>query len=83
MLGVAGMLALVSASLLVVLARRRSPGLARAIAGLCGMIVHGGLLLSALGGVGIARYAHGLWVPLVVGLAASLAWIARWLATEK
>jgi hypothetical protein len=83
MLGAAGLLALAAASLLVMRGCRRSPGLALAIAGLCGMIVHGGLLLSALGGVGIARYAHGLWVPLVVGLAASLAWIARLLAAEK
>jgi hypothetical protein len=79
MLGVAGLFALAGACLLVALGRRRSPGVALAVAGLCGMIVHGGLLLSALGGVGIARYAHGLWVPLAVGLAASIAWIGRWL----
>ena len=82
MLGAAGLLALAAASLLVMRGCRRSPGSALAIAGLCGMIVHGGLLLSALGGVGIARYAHGLWVPLVVGLAASLAWIARLLRSD-
>jgi len=79
MLGVAGLFALAGACLLVALGRRRSPGVAPAVAGLCGMIVHGGLLLSALGGVGIARYAHGLWVPLAVGLVASIAWMERWL----
>jgi hypothetical protein len=77
MLGVAGLFALAGACLLVSIARRRPASLALAIAGTCGMILHGGLLLNALGGIGIARYAHGLWVPWAVGLAAAIVWLGR------
>ena len=36
------------------------------VSALCGVMVHGGFLLSALGSVGIPRYAIGLKVPLVL-----------------
>jgi hypothetical protein len=75
MLGVAGLLALASVCLLAALCRCRGASLELAMSGLCGMIVHGGLLLSALAGAGIPRYTLGLWVPLVVGIAFSVQWV--------
>ena len=41
------------------------------------MIVHGGIVLTALTGVGIARYTEGLWVPITIGTGMSVLWIYR------
>ena len=45
------------------------------VSALCGVMVHGGFLLSALGSLGIPRYAIGLWVPLVLGSCLSMLWV--------
>jgi hypothetical protein len=71
----AALLAAASICLLATLCLRRSPTLELAMGGLCGVIVHGVLLLSALTGVGIARYMLGLWLPLAAGLVFSGLWI--------
>jgi hypothetical protein len=71
----AALLGTASICLVATLCLRRSPTLELAMAGLCGVIVHGVLLLSALAGVGIARYTLGLWPPLAAGLAFTGLWI--------
>jgi hypothetical protein len=77
MLGVAGLLAVASICLLGALCLRHRTSLELAVSGLCGVIAHAGMLLTALGGVGIPRYTLGLWVPLAVGTAFSALWVAR------
>ncbi len=64
---IATLLAVGSILLFVGLCRRRPLSLALKLGGICGVIVHSGLILSALGSVGIPRYTIGLWPPLEVG----------------
>jgi hypothetical protein len=71
----AALLAAAGICLIATLCLRRSPTLELAMGGLCGVIVHGVLLLSALAGAGIPRYTLGLWPPLAAGLAFSGLWI--------
>jgi hypothetical protein len=47
------------------------------LSGICGIAVHGGLILSALSSAGIPRYTIGLWPPMVVGILFFGAWVAR------
>ena len=79
----AALLAAASVCLIATLCLRRSPTLELAMGGLCGVIVHGILLLTALAGVGIARYTLGLWLPLAAGLAFSGLWIGRLVGPTK
>jgi hypothetical protein len=62
-------------TLLVQLIRRREPSQIVTVSALCGVVVHGGFVLSALGSVGIPRYAIGLWVPFVLGSCLSMLWL--------
>jgi hypothetical protein len=71
----AALLAVAGLALLTALVRGRRPSTLLATAGLCGMLTHGGLILSALTGVGIARYLLGLWVPLAIGVGLSVLWL--------
>jgi hypothetical protein len=41
------------------------------------MIVHAGLILSALASVGIPRYTIGFWPPMAVGVAFFAALVLR------
>lgn len=68
LLTIGAVLAVASALFLVGLAVRRPLSLAFKLSGICGIIVHAGLILSALGSVGIPRYTIGLWPPLEVGV---------------
>ncbi len=74
-LAIALLLAFSSAVLLGMLCRRRRPSLELAVGGLCGLIVHGGLLLTAFTGIGIPRYVCGLWVPMAIGFGMSALWL--------
>jgi len=73
--GIALLLAFSSVVLLGTLCRRRHPNMELAVGGLCGLIVHGGLLLSAFAGIGISRYFYGLWVPVTIGFGMSAPWL--------
>jgi hypothetical protein len=75
MVAVAALLLLPGIVLLGQLARLRQPGRLLAAAGLSGLIMHGGLLLTALTAVGVPRYTLGLWVPLVLGAGLSAIWM--------
>ena len=75
MAAIAGLLAVCALSLLVVMIGRREPGFLLAGAGLCGLIVHGALILTALTGVGIPRYVLGLWVPMAIGTGLGALWL--------
>jgi hypothetical protein len=75
MYGIAALLAASGLALIITLARRREPGALLAAGGLCGLVVHAALVLTALTGVGIPRYVLGLWVPMAVGTGLSGLWI--------
>jgi len=61
--------------LLARLAFLRRPSALLAAAGLCGIVMHGAMLLTALTAVGLSRYAFALWVPLTLGISLSALWI--------
>ncbi len=75
MVGGGLLLAFSFAVLLVQWSRGRQPNLMVTVSAVCGVIVHGGFLISALGGLGIPRYAIGLWVPFVLGSCLSILWV--------
>jgi len=71
------LLLLASISLIATLLRDRTPSTELTLAGFCGITVHAGVFLTALTGVGIARYTEGLWVPITIGTGLSVLWIYR------
>jgi hypothetical protein len=77
MLVIAALLALSGLWVVIGLCLRRSLGLPLKLSGICGIIVHAGLIVSALGSVGIPRYTIGLWPPMVVGILFFCAWASR------
>jgi len=77
MLVIAAVLALAGIWVVVGLCLRRSLGLPLKLSGICGIVVHAGLVVSALGSVGIPRYTIGLWPPMVVGILFFGAWAAQ------
>ena len=77
MIGAGLLLALSIGVLLVQWSRGRQPSQMVIVSALCGVMVHGGFLLSALGSLGIPRYAIGLWVPLVLGSCLSMLWVFK------
>lgn len=68
MLSIAACLALAGLLLILSLCRGRLPTLELRLSGLCGMITHAGLIMSALLSVGLPRYTIGLWPPMEVGM---------------
>jgi hypothetical protein len=77
MLSTAACLALAGLLLLVGLCRRRALSLELRLSGLCGIITHAGLIISALLSVGLPRYTIGLWPPMEIGLLFFLALAGR------
>ena len=75
--GVGIVLLMASLGLIAMLVRRRTPNRELTLAGFCGVTVHAGVVLTALTGVGIARYTEGLWVPIAIGTGMSVLWIYR------
>ena len=75
--GIGIVLLLAALSLIATLLRGRTPSKELALAGFCGVSVHAGIVLTALTGVGIARYTEGLWVPITIGTGMSALWIYR------
>jgi hypothetical protein len=70
--GVGIVLLMASLGLIAMLVRRRTPNRELTLAGFCGVTVHAGVVLTALTGVGIARYTEGLWVPIAIGTGMSV-----------
>jgi hypothetical protein len=64
-------------ALIVSIARGREPDALLVVGGLCGLVVHAALILTALTAVSIPRYVLGLWVPLAIGIGFSGLWIAQ------
>ena len=83
MLGIAGLLAGCGLALAIVMLRRREPGLLLAAGGLCGLVVHAALILTALTGVGIPRYVLGLWVPMAIGTGLAGLWLWELCASPR
>jgi len=77
MLAAAAILALAGFLLIAGLCLRRPLSLELTLGGICGIIVHVGMIVSALGSVGIPRYTIGLWPPLVVGVLFVGAWAVQ------
>jgi hypothetical protein len=74
LLGIAAALAVSGLSLVLALCLQRPLALPLRVSGICGIIVHIGLIVSALGSVGIPRYTIGLWPPMVV----AVLFLGRW-----
>jgi hypothetical protein len=77
MLTTGALLALAALLTIIGLLLRCSLALSLNFSGICGIVVHAGLILSALGSAGIPRYTIGLWPPMVVGILFFGAWVAR------
>ena len=76
-LTIAALLAIASFLLLGGIVSRRPLSLELKFSGICGIIAHVGLLVSALGSVGIPRYTIGVWPPLEIGILFFAAWAGK------
>jgi hypothetical protein len=83
MLGIGALLAASGLALLVTMVRGRDPAALLAAGGLCGIVVHAALVLTALTALGIPRYVLGLWVPLATGAGLSALWIVELCASFR
>jgi hypothetical protein len=80
LLGIAGFI------LIWTVRRQSRVGIWLSIAGVCGILVHGSLVLTAITGVSDSRYTLGLWAPMSLGIWALLVavfirlapWIMQW-----
>jgi hypothetical protein len=77
MLTIAALFAVSGLWVVVGLCLRRPLSLPLKLSGICGIIVHAGLVVSALGSVGIPRYTIGLWPPMVTGILFFVMWASR------
>ena len=77
MLATAASLALAGVLLFRGLVCGRALSLELRLSGLCGMITHAGLVVTALLSMGLPRYTIGLWPPMVVGLLFFAALVGR------
>src|SRR5581483_3329566 len=77
MLTTAVLLAIAALLTIVGLFLRRSLAWPLKLSGICGIVVHAGLIFSALSSAGIPRYTIGLWPPMVVGILFFGMWVTR------